>query len=49
MLTMWMLRVHELLDSVDNLTVDDVTHQLEQVLIEPALKVFSQKKQEKIY
>ena len=36
-------RVHELLDSVDDLTVDDKTHQLELVLVEPALKVFPQK------
>ena len=36
-------RVHELLDLVENLTINDIIHQLERLLIEPALKVFPQK------
>lgn len=32
--------VHELLGSVDDLTVDDTTHQCELMLMEPGLKVF---------
>ncbi|KAG0715418.1 hypothetical protein GWK47_012010 [Chionoecetes opilio] len=35
-------RVNELHDGVDDMTVDDITHQLKLVLIEPALKTFSQ-------
>ena len=40
-------RVQHLLNSVDDLTVDDITHQLKQVLIDPALKVFPQKSKSK--
>lgn len=35
-------RVNELLNLVDDLTVNDINHQLELVLIQPALKIFPQ-------